>query len=71
MASKKDPRKGKRAKSAEKWKNIGYWADPSQLLTSYSHEVLTSKKGKGHPYGLISGISEPSRRLSSGLGNSV
>ena len=42
----KSPRKGKRAKPAEKWKNIGYWGDLSQLLASYSRQVLRSKRGK-------------------------
>ena len=43
---KKNPRKGKRATSTEKWKNIGYWADLSQLLASYTRQVLRTEIGK-------------------------
>ncbi len=68
----KNPRMGKRATSAEKWKNIGYWKDLSQLLASYGHEGLRSEIGgrqpPSKPY-LV--ISELSRKLSSGLGSSV
>jgi len=46
MDPEKNPRKGKRATSAEKWKNIGYWKDLSQLLASYTRQVLRSKRGK-------------------------
>lgn len=47
MDPKKNPRKGKKAKtSAEKWKSIGYWKDLSQLVASYSRQVLRSKRGK-------------------------
>jgi len=46
MDPEKNPRKGKRAKSAEKWKNIGYWADLSQLLASYTRQVLRTEIGK-------------------------
>ncbi len=43
----KNPRKGKKANtSAEKWKNIGYWGDLSQLLASYTRQVLRSEIGK-------------------------
>jgi hypothetical protein len=45
MDPEKNPRKGKRAKSAEKWKNIGCWKDLSQLLTSYSRQVLRTEIG--------------------------
>ncbi len=46
MDPEKNPRKGKKANtSAEKWKNIGYWADLSQLLASYARQVLRSKRG--------------------------
>jgi len=45
MDPEKNPRKGKRVKSAEKWKNIEYWADLSQLLTSHSRQVLRSEIG--------------------------
>ncbi len=45
MDPEKNPRKGKRAKSAEKWKNIGYWADLSQLLASYTRQVLRTEIG--------------------------
>ncbi len=44
---KKNPRKGKKAKAASvKWKNLGYWKDLSQLLASYTRQVLRSKTGK-------------------------
>ena len=44
MDPEKNPRKGKRAKtSAEKWKNIGYWGDLSQLLASYTRQVLRTE----------------------------
>ncbi len=47
MDPEKNPRKGKKANiSAEKWKNIGYWGDLSQLLASYTRQVLRSKRGK-------------------------
>jgi hypothetical protein len=47
MDPEKNPRKGKGAKtSTEKWKNIGYWGELSQLLASYSHEVLRSTREK-------------------------
>jgi len=46
MDPEKNPRKGKKANpSAEKWKNIGYWADPAQLLTSYTRQVLRTEIG--------------------------
>ncbi len=45
MDPEKNLRKGKRAKSAEKWKNIGYWGDLSQLLASYTRQVLRSEIG--------------------------
>ncbi len=44
---KKNPRKGKRAQeSGDQWKNIGYWQDLSQLLASYSREVLRMEIGQ-------------------------
>ena len=43
----KDPRKGRNAKEAtDRWKNIGYWKDLSQLLASYSRQVLRVEIGK-------------------------
>ena len=46
MDPEKNPRKGKRAEtSAEKWKNIGYWANLSQLLASYTRQVLRTEIG--------------------------
>ncbi len=43
---KKNPRKGKKAKTAnDQWKNIGYWQDLSQLLASYTRQVLRSEIG--------------------------
>ncbi len=42
----KDPRKGRKAKEAtDQWKNIGYWQDLSQLLASYSRQVLRTEIG--------------------------
>ena len=44
---KKNPRKGKKAKEAgDQWRNIGFWKDLSQLLASYTRQVLRSKTGK-------------------------
>ena len=44
---KKNPRKGKRAQEATgQWKNLGYWKDLSQLLASYTRQVLKGKTGK-------------------------
>ncbi len=46
MDPEKNPRKGKGARtSAEKWKNIGYWGDLSQLLASYTRQVLRTEIG--------------------------
>jgi len=45
MDPEKNPRKGKGAKSAEKWKNIGSWDDLSQLLASYTSQVLRTEIG--------------------------
>jgi len=46
MDPEKNPRKGKKANtSAGRWKNIGYWADPSQLLASYARQVLRTEIG--------------------------
>ena len=43
----KDPRKGRNAKEAtDQWKNLGYWKDLSQLLSSYSRQVLRTEIGK-------------------------
>ncbi len=43
----KNPRKGKKAKEAiDQWKNLGYWKDLSQLLASYTRQVVRSKTGK-------------------------
>ena len=41
----KNLRKGKGAKSAEKWKNIGYWGDLSQLLACFTRQVLRTEIG--------------------------
>ena len=44
---KKNPRKSKKEKEAtDPWKNIGYWKDLSQLLASYSRQVLRTETGK-------------------------
>ncbi len=46
MDPEKNPRKGKGTRtSAEKWKNIGYWGDLSQLLASYTRQVLRTEIG--------------------------
>ena len=41
----KNPRKGRKAKETQ-WKNLGYWKDLSQLLASYTREVLRGQTGK-------------------------
>ncbi len=44
---KKNPRKSKKAKEAgDPWKTVGYWKDLSQLLASYTRQVLRGKTGK-------------------------
>lgn len=44
---KKNPRKGKKAKAtSNQWKNLAYWKDLSQLLASYTRQVLRAKTGK-------------------------
>ncbi len=44
---KKNLRKGDKAtKTTDPWKNIGFWQDLSQLLTSYTRKVLRGKTGK-------------------------
>ena len=44
---KKNPRKDKKAKEAtDQWRNLGYWKDLSQLLASYSRQVLRTEIGK-------------------------
>ncbi len=68
MDPEKNPRKGKKANtSTEKWKNIGYWGDLSQLLASYTRQVLRTEIGETPPSRPYLGISELSRKLSSGL----
>ncbi len=43
----KDPREGRKAKEAAgQWKTLGYWKDLSQLLSSYSRQVLRTDIGK-------------------------
>ena len=43
----KDPRKGRKAQEAtDQWKNLGYWKDISQLLSSYTRQVLRTEIGK-------------------------
>ncbi len=43
---KKNPRKGKKAEAATtQWKNLGYWKDLSQLLASYTRQVLRAEIG--------------------------
>ena len=38
---KKNPRNDKKAEAAtDQWNNLGYWKDLSQLLSSYTREVL-------------------------------
>ncbi len=44
---KKNPRKDRKAtKTTDLWKNLGYWKDLSQLLSSYTRKVLRSEIGK-------------------------
>ena len=51
----KNPRKNRKAKEAtDQWKNLGYWKDLSQLLSSYTRQVLRSKTGKNHDNRIIS-----------------
>ena len=38
----------------DQWKNLGYWKDLSQLLASYSRQVLRTEIGKDQPQELIS-----------------
>ncbi len=46
MDPEKNLRKGKIAnRSAEKWKNIGYWGDLAQVLASYTRQVLRTEIG--------------------------
>ncbi len=41
---KKNPRKGRKAKKAtEQWRNVGHWKDLSQLLASYTRQVLRTE----------------------------
>ena len=40
----KNPRKAKKAKETQ-WKNLGYWKDLSQLLASYTRQVLRTEIG--------------------------
>ena len=69
---KKNPRKGKKAtRTTDPWKNIGFWQDLSQLLTSYTRRVLKGKTGKKPRLQHYRVISEASGRLSTGLGRSV
>jgi len=43
----KNPRKNRKDKEAgDQWRNIGYWKDLSQLLASYTRQVLRGKRGK-------------------------
>ena len=68
----KNPRKGKKAtKTTDPWKNIGFWQDLSQLLTSYTKEVLRGKTGKKPLSQHYLVISEASGKLLNGLGSSV
>jgi len=44
---KKNPRNDKKAQAAtDQWKNLGYWKDLSQVLASYSRQVLRTEIGK-------------------------
>ncbi len=43
----KNPRKNRKDKEAgDQWRNIGYWKDLSQLLASYTRQVLRTEIGK-------------------------
>ena len=51
----KNPRKNRKVKEAtDQWKNLGYWKDLSQLLASYTRQVLRSKTGKNLAHSIIS-----------------
>jgi len=40
----KNPRKGRNGQeTTDQWKNLGYWADSSQLLASYTRQVLRTE----------------------------
>ncbi len=68
---KKNPRKGKKAKAAtDQWKNLGYWKDISQLLASYTRQVLRSEIGKTNLKTYLV-TCEASHKLSNGLGSSL
>ena len=52
---KKNPRKDRKPKEpTDQWKNLGYWKDISQLLSSYTRQVLRTEIGKDQPEDLIS-----------------
>ena len=51
----KNPRKNRKVKEAtDQWKNLGYWKDLSQLLASYTRQVLRTEIGGHQPQGFIS-----------------
>ena len=69
---KKNSRGGKKNKeAADQWKNLGYWKDVSQLLASYSRQVLRTEIGGTPASRLYLTISELSGKLLSGLESSV
>jgi len=69
---KKNPRKSKQDKVAsDQWKNIGYWKDLSQLLASYTRQILRAKTGKKPRLLHYLVTCEASGNLSSGLGSSA
>ncbi len=68
---KKNPRKDRKVKEAtDQWKNIGYWKDVSQLLASYTRQVLRSEIGKTNLKTYLV-TCEASHKLSNGLGSSL
>ena len=69
---KKNPRKGRKAaKASDQWKTLGFWKDLSQLLSSYTSEVLRMEIGKRRPLETYLLIWQLSGKLWSGLGSSV
>ena len=50
LQMKADPRKnprggGKAQEATDQWKNVGFWKDLSQVLASYSRQVLRTEIG--------------------------
>ena len=74
LQRKADPKKNPRGlrqvkKATDQWKNLGYWKDLSQLLASFTRQVLRTEIGEPPALRLYLAISELSGKLSNGLGN--